>query len=131
MPSTSKCTRTAFATGICGSRKKAGARNLWDLSEYNGYCYSYWGIVPAVFHLALPFVHDRAMALLAFTVAVFFFLKMIRLGSAPNPDEENSSPRGLAVGATLLALVAVSSIPAATLGVRAYEKRSLSGRPSA
>lgn len=64
---------------------------VMDGSWYAGQCFLYWGIVPAVFHLALPVVSDRVFAIAACAVATYFLLRILlrtarRLAGTDPPD---------------------------------------------
>jgi hypothetical protein len=88
----------------------------WDLSPYKGKCYSYWGIVPALFHWLLPFVSDRVMTSIATTVAVFFLLRCCLL-LAQISDEEAGRTMPL-----LLFVTFFTGLPALAMVARVYEE---------
>jgi hypothetical protein len=93
----------------------------WDLSPHDGKCYSYWGIVPALFHWALPFVSDRFMTLIAAAVAVFFLLRLcIALSGIGEAEEERAMP-------LLLFLAFFTGLPATVLAARVYEEAIVFG----
>lgn len=48
-----------------------------DLSGYDGHCYVYWGIIPALLHVIFPFLSDRLVALFASTIAIYFLNRLL------------------------------------------------------
>jgi hypothetical protein len=72
---------TDYARALFEGRLYIGEGNQWrdckwDLSFFEGKCYLYFGIVPAIFHGVFPFVTNRAFSILATTLFVFFFTKI-------------------------------------------------------
>jgi hypothetical protein len=75
---------------------------VMDGSWYEGRCYLYWGIVPAFFHLLLPFLGDRLASIAAAAVATFFLLRIVlelgrRLAPGEEPDPLIAAPLSLFV----------------------------------
>ena len=49
----------------------------WDQSFFEGKCYLYWGIVPALIRLLVPFFTNRFVCILSAAVVLFFLSKIL------------------------------------------------------
>jgi hypothetical protein len=91
----------------------------WDQSFFEGKCYLYFGIVPALFHLAFPFITNRFFSILMTTIFVFFFSKTILKLSKLKPKD---SIDWLLTSFLLLTAVFATSFVSLALSSRVYDE---------
>jgi hypothetical protein len=91
----------------------------WDQSFFEGKCYLYFGIVPAFFHLILPFFTNRFFSILMTSIFVFFFSKIILKLSRLKPDD---SIDWFVSSLLILTAVFAGSFFSLALGSRVYDE---------
>jgi hypothetical protein len=89
-----------------------------DLSFHKGRCYLYWGLSPALVHLAFPFVSDRVVTLISCSIGLYFLLNILSAMTARTRRKDLES-----VAMPLYLFVAFgTSLPALCIAARVYEE---------
>lgn len=97
----------------------------YDMSWYGGKCYMYWGIFPALVHLALPAISGRLVAIFAAAVAIFFLVRLI-VEAVRKVGGEAATQSPSLVPLVLASLVATALLTDGVLG-RVYEEAVVVG----
>ena len=91
----------------------------WDQSFFEGKCYLYFGIVPALFHWFLPFVSNRLFSIFGVAFFTYFFSKLLlQLSGFRSKDPVDWFLSSLLI----LSSVCASSFIALGLCSRVYEE---------
>jgi hypothetical protein len=94
------------------------AQCAYDLSFYKGKCYPYWGIFPALIHVTMSFLSDRAVTLIACSIGLYFLLKTLNTLAS-----RNRRPALERIGMPFYLFVAFGmSLPALCIAARVYEE---------
>ncbi len=96
------------------------AKCPWDTTFFEGKCYLYWGILPALLHAVFPFFSDRFVTALSGGVTVFFFVKIL-LGIAASISEKEG-PDLLGALPFLILPTYVTGIATTAMVGRVYEE---------